>query len=206
MKARAWLSGAMVSVLVASAACAETDDFSTDCEPVTLEGLWENRDAPWWQFDLRQRPFPPGVIQLRGTYITDYLYHLEGFQDADTLRGSLQGGSSCLSLGARFADHVVLDFQLLYPGHAESCRLDGSIELDGPEIISVTLSCANHDQKFKLHRPSPRSAAVPGGAIQKPRTAACPVEHGAFGDSRVHPAMGPDMVQPRSDRPAGIRG
>ena len=96
-----------LAILLAPVACLleETDDFSMDCtNPFSMGGAWEDHegasdDGVWWRFDLEEQPIQPGAVRLTGSYVTDFFYHLEGFQGADTVGGSVQGGMQCLTLG-----------------------------------------------------------------------------------------------------------
>ncbi|MDE0358627.1 MAG: hypothetical protein OXN92_12965 [Gammaproteobacteria bacterium] len=163
MKARTCLPWALLpAVSLTVVACEETDDFSNDCLPVSLEGTWEGHDTPgtWWRFELMEQPMPPGLIQLRGTYVTDYLYHLDNVQHADTLSGDVQGGSQCLMLGARLADEVGLDFQLGYREATADCSFTGGLSPDGDiDLIRGGLTCTNdslrNDVGLRLRRVRP---------------------------------------------------
>jgi len=140
-----------LAVFVLGAACYGGEDPYEDClGGVSMQGAWEGREGmdgsgTWWRFDLREVP-AHGWTALGGTYVTDYLYWLERFQDPDTLRGSVAGGLSCSPRG--LAAEMGLTFQLEYPDVTEYCDLTGSVWRQGLEQhVSTGLLCATDNMR-----------------------------------------------------------
>ena len=150
-----------LAILLAAGACHETDDFSTDCtNPFSLDGAWEghegaSNDGVWWRFDLEEQPIQAGAVRLTGSYVTDFFYHLEAFQGADTVGGSVQGGMQCLTLGASLPSEMDLRFEIEYPDgqNTEQCRFTASVWRQGlEENVDGALTCAGRDRRLLLHR------------------------------------------------------
>ncbi len=152
----------LLAVLLAAVACDEVDEFSTDCaNPFSLDGAWEGHegasdDGVWWRFDLEEQPIQRGAVRLNGSYVTDFFYHLEGFQGADTVGGSVQGGMRCLTLGGSLLpSEMDLRFEIEYPDgqNTEHCHLTASVWRQGlEEHVSAALMCAGRDRGLRLHR------------------------------------------------------
>ena len=150
-----------LAVLLVSGACHETDDFSVDCtNQFSMDGAWEGHDGAsndgvWWRFDLEEQPIQTGIVRLNGSYVTDFFYHLEGSQGADTVRGSVQGGMQCLTLGASLPSEMDLRFEIEYPDgrNTEHCHFTAAVWQQGvEENVHGVLMCAGRDRRLLLHR------------------------------------------------------
>ena len=152
----------LLAVLLAAVACDEVDEFSTDCaNPFSLDGAWEGHegasdDGVWWRFDLEEQPIQRGAVRLNGSYVTDFFYHLEGFQGADTVGGSVQGGMRCLTLGGSLLpSEMDLRFEIEYPDgqNTEHCHLTASVWRQGlEENVHGVLMCTSRGRRLLLHR------------------------------------------------------
>ena len=148
----------LLAVLLAAGACQATDDFSTDCtNPFSLTGAWEghegaSNDGVWWRFDLDEQTIQPGAVRLNGSFVTDFFYHRERLQGADTVGGSVHGGMQCL---AHLPSEMRLSFEVVYPDvqNTEHCLLTASVWRQGiEENVSGALMCAGPDRRLILHR------------------------------------------------------
>ena len=151
-----------LAILLAAAACDEVDEFSTDCtNPFSLDGAWEGHegasdDGVWWRFDLEEQPIQRGAVRLNGSYVTDFLYHLEGIQGADTVGGNVQGGMLCLTLGGgSMPSEMGLRFEIEYPDgqDTEHCDFTAAVWRQGlEEYVNGVLTCAGRGRGLRLHR------------------------------------------------------
>ena len=169
----------LVAVLSMVAACEETDDFRNECvvDRIPLYGAWEGSERPfagdipgvWWRFELNEQPQSPGRITLDGLYVTDYLYHLDGFQEPDTLSGGIQGGLICLTLGrgSPLSEDLNLRFHLEYPDGqgTEDCTFDAYIGRNGREPhVNGSLVCTNDIRRRETMLEIKRVESSPSGA------------------------------------------